>query len=381
MDFRYSLAKYSGKKYLLECPNCGQREFVPYIDNETGEILDPSCGRCNRLTNCAYHLTPRDYFQNHPEARPQGEPWRQTYRPQSFRPSIPVRPKQKEPTAVCVLPPTIVEKTLKLKPESHFVQFLDTLFDPLIVEGLTMMYHLGVTKDLSTIFYQIDRKGRYRGGKIIQYDPVTGHRRKGAANANDVTWVHSMLKPGTLPVNWKMTQCLFGEHLLDEYPDRVVVLVEAEKTAVIGAGFAQDCIWLATGGMSQLGDKLDVLENRKVLVYPDIDAHDRWVEEFQKRPYLSVTISDFLVENATDEDRAAQIDIADWLIHYARVPAVPPLEGTEHFPAHKFTNPIAADVAKYFPARFAAEIEALVEDFDLVPVSFTSTPIENPEEQ
>ena len=34
-----------------------------------------------------------------------------------------------------------------------------------------------------------------------------------------------------------MTQCLFGEHLLTRYPERIVALVEAEKTAVIGAGF------------------------------------------------------------------------------------------------------------------------------------------------
>ena len=38
-----------------------------------------------------------------------------------------------------------------------------------------------------------------------------------------------------------MTQCLFGEHLLTRYPERIVALVEAEKTAVIGAGFIPEC--------------------------------------------------------------------------------------------------------------------------------------------
>lgn len=32
----------------------------------------------------------------------------------------------------------------------------------------------------------------------------------------------------------ELTQCLFGELLLKKYPDRQVILVEAEKTAVIG---------------------------------------------------------------------------------------------------------------------------------------------------
>ena len=49
-----------------------------------------------------------------------------------------------------------------------------------------------------------------------------------------------------------MTQCLFGEHLLTRYLERIVALVEAEKTAVIGAGFIPEYVWLATGGRKRL---------------------------------------------------------------------------------------------------------------------------------
>ena len=44
-----------------------------------------------------------------------------------------------------------------------------------------------------------------------------------------------------------MTQCLFGEHLLQQHPNAIVVLVEAEKTAVIGAGFVPEFVWVTTG--------------------------------------------------------------------------------------------------------------------------------------
>ena len=66
-----------------------------------------------------------------------------------------------------------------------------------------------------------------------------------------------------------MTQCLFGEHLLTRYLERIVALVEAEKTAVIGAGFIPEYVWLATGGRSGVNDRVDILKNRKILFSAD----------------------------------------------------------------------------------------------------------------
>ena len=47
-------------------------------------------------------------------------------------------------------------------------------------------YSLGMTKDRSVIFYQIDAQGRYRAGKIMQYKPADGHR----------------IKNSSIPVDW-----------------------------------------------------------------------------------------------------------------------------------------------------------------------------------
>lgn len=87
--------------------------------------------------------------------------------------------------------------------------------------------------------------------------------------------VHTNLKAAhQLPPEWKLTQCLFGEHLLND-KDKVnanVALVESEKTAVICSLLLPECIWLATGGKSQFNDRLMVPKGRKVTAFPDIDG-------------------------------------------------------------------------------------------------------------
>ena len=379
-DYRYHLAPYAGKASRLVCPNCGQRELVPYIDDETGEILHPTCGRCNRESNCGYHLTPSQYFQQNPGARPQGDAWRQP--PEWLRKQSSPAPTPSSPTCsgISELPADIVSKTIRMEPASNFVRFLDTILDPLIVEDLVFRYNLGVTKNLETIFYLKDRKGRYRGGKVIQYDPVTGHRVK--HTAFPVYWINqSFQRKGLIPNDWKMTQCLFGEHLLDTNPEALVCLVEAEKSAVICAGFMPECIWLATGGKTQLNERLNVLKGRTVMAFPDIDATDEWTDYFNKSD-LNVTVSDLLERNATEEDREAQIDIADLLIRwYSRqdkgVPYVPPVPSQDGTERPLYLNPVAQEIAKYFSPEVMPEVAALIEDLDLVPVGVELVPEES----
>ena len=384
MDYRYQLAHYTRTANWLICPNCGKRQLVPYVDTESGEILDPTCGRCNRESNCGYHLPPSEFFKQNPGARPQGDAWRE---PPAWLKNQPRKPKpvQQPPKPagpICELPREIVEKTILPEPESNFMKFLDTLFDPLIVEGLQFMYNLGVTKNGEVIFYQKDIKGRYRGGKILQYNPVLGKRIKNGGGI-PVNWVHPLFKKrGFIPEDWTMTQCLFGEHLLAEYPEKPVILVEAEKTAIVCCGFMPEYNWLATGGKTQLGDKLNVLKGYDVTALPDIDAVDYWKDYFAKFTGADIKVEDPYGDDVTDEDREDQIDIADLLIRWhqagepddcpttsvSSVPLVPQNPGMEH-PAAQYRNPVANEVAKYFSPEVMPEIEALIEDFDLVPVS------------
>jgi hypothetical protein len=111
---------------------------------------------------------------------------------------------------------------------------------------------------------------------------------------------------------------LFGEHLLKQHPTRPVALVESEKTAVICSAFWPQYIWLATGGKSQLNDRLQVLRGRKVVAFPDVDGYLEWKEKLSRVRGLDIVVSDVLEKEASFEDRANHVDIADLLIRQQR---------------------------------------------------------------
>lgn len=86
------------------------------------------------------------------------------------------------------------------------------------------------------------------GGKIIPCNPATGHRIKDG-HFQPVMWMHTNLKAAhLLPPEWRLTQCLFGEHLLQDRINANVALVESENTAVICFLLLPEYIWLATEG-------------------------------------------------------------------------------------------------------------------------------------
>jgi hypothetical protein len=194
---------------------------------------------------------------------------------------------------------------------------------PILLADPLRDYHLGVTKNRDVIFYQIDKEGRCRTGKIMKYNRAAGHRIKDENVGGRITWVHSILKNSInpklrLPDGWTLTHCLFGEHLLKQYPFNNVAIVESEKTAVICSSFWSEYIWLATGGKSQLNDRLQVLKGRKIVAFPDVDGYQEWKEKLFQVRGLDIMISDILEKNATEKDRINHVDIADLLIRQHR---------------------------------------------------------------
>ena len=192
----------------------------------------------------------------------------------------------------------------------------------------------------------------------MKYNPDTGHRIKDETQPGRITWVHTLLKK-QLPEDWTLSQCLFGEHLLAKYPDKPVVLVEAEKTAIIGAAVMPEFNWLATGGKAQLNDRVDVLEGRKVVAFPDADAYDTWVEKVAERPWLSIQVSDYIFRKATPNQKATGADVADILIAWKLNPC--------H--AEASTNPILEEIRRYIAPDYLDNVMALIEELDLELVS------------
>lgn len=354
----YSLQKYQGITSRHTCPSCGQpHKFTLYVD-ESGNKLADNVGRCDRESSCGYHYTPKQYFLDHPELRG-GKTWQKELQAEVEKrtASTPLCQTQQQPTQLCTIPDEIVRRSISYHHGSHLITFLHTILDPVIIEGLIEQYRIGVTRQQDTIFFQIDVQGRCRTGKIMKYDPETGHRIKDENVPGRITWVHSLMKKlGRLPDDWTLTQCLFGEHLLAEYPDRPVALVESEKTAIICAGLMPKYLWLATGGKSQINDRLLVLKGRKVVAFPDVDGFQEWTEKLAKYPELGIKVSTVLQQNATPEDQENHIDIADWLIRYKTHPvdAYGKRHSVEFLKAMQYIDPVHHN-----------NVEAFIEELEL----------------
>ena len=361
MNYKYHLLKYKGKQSRLTCPQCGRHHcFTPYVDSND-RIIGEEYGRCDHESSCGYVQYPpsdddwRDYTPRYQRREPQRK---------SRKPKTKPIPASKLNT----IPPDIVRRTVSCTKRSDFITFLLTLFDKETVAKLITEYQIGVTKAGDAIFYQIDQKDRCRTGKVMKYNHVTGRRIKDESATTPITWVHSLLKQqGVLPQEWELTQCLFGEHLLKRYPDKLVCLVESEKTAIICAGIAPECIWIATGGKGQLNDRIEVLDGRKVLAYPDIDGYDTWCEKVRERPHLSIIVSDLLVKNASEQDYEDHIDIADVLIRWKRGLSVwgPPDDDLPPRQSDFQDNPIMQEIKKYISPEYWSETDALIREFDL----------------
>ena len=314
----YSLQTYKGMATRRVCPNCGdKRSFVYYVDEENIP-LHPSVGRCNHESSCGYHYTPKQYFQDHPECRTSNASSFDGQKRGVKSKSIPTEPLK--PTTIGNLPIHYVEKSKSV--HSSFFRFLSTLLDNYygrksqqVLNRLLDEYRLGATRDGAVIFWQIDKNGKVRTGKVMQYNPEDGHRIKAEQGAS-INWIHSILKKQkTLPEDWSLNQCLFGEHLLNLYPDKVVVLVESEKSAIIGSAIFPNYVWLATGGKSQMKEeKLRVLGGRTILLFPDADGYTEWKQRAESMTYCKTIVSDLIEKHATQKQKADHIDIADWII-------------------------------------------------------------------
>ena len=249
---QYSLEKYSGKRSRHHCPNCGDRNsFVRYVD-EAGNYLADNVGRCNHESSCGYHYTPSAFFRDHPELKEKD--WREVdwkeYRARNSQQSH-GRPDRPSPP-LCLIPIDLMHRSIKPQYPSDFTTFLRTLFHEQQITSLILQYNLGVTKARDVIYFQVDINGNCRTGKIMKYNPATGKRVKDPDAKFKINWVHSLLKKsGTLDESWQLTQCLFGEHLLPQHPDKPIALVESEKAAIICSGLMPQYLWLATGGKSQ----------------------------------------------------------------------------------------------------------------------------------
>lgn len=214
--------------------------------------------------------------------------------------------KQETPTSY--ISHEIFKKSLSGYENNAFAQFLIDRFGD---SGLKVIgkYFVGTTKSGGTTFWQIDKTGKIRSGKIIQYDQMTGKRLKNIAPS----WVHSAMRLD----DYNLKQCLFGEHLLRGNAKQCAI-VESEKTACISSIYFPEMVWLACGGLDGLStSKMQVLTGRPVILFPDLDGFGLWTQRAKElEPMLQISVSDLLESKATPEERNNKLDIADYLLRF-----------------------------------------------------------------
>lgn len=304
-NHRYILKPYRGLATRNTCPGCGYRfEFSRYIDTTTQDEIADHVGRCNRENRCGYHVTPKQFFTENPEA------WE--------KPIAPI-PIENECKPIDYLPLDLLEQSVAKYKKCNLYPFLVSLLGEQKTQDLCVNYLFGANKDGDTVFWQIDINENVRQAKVIRYDPLTGKRSK----TTKIRFIGKQIIPDG---NFK--QCLFGEHLLamDENRDKKIAIVESEKTALILSIFSPEYIWLATGGI--YGAKwteasvCSVLRSKEIVLFPDALAFDKWKAKGSLLANVTgskVTISDYLERNTTDEERLSGIDIADLLLKGQRV--------------------------------------------------------------
>ena len=108
---------------------------------------------------------------------------------------------------------------------------------------------------------------------------------------------------------------IIADYCLTSTPDQAIIFLQIDQDNQCRTGKIMQYN-PATGGKSQFNSRLTVLKGRKIIAFPDIDAYHDWLRRTTDFPHLDLKVSDLLEKHATPEDRAAHIDLADWLIQF-----------------------------------------------------------------
>lgn len=215
------------------------------------------------------------------------------------------KPTEYVPLPISYIPNSIFKQSISYSKANNFTQFLDS-----ILPGNNHDYYLSTSKNWpgAVCFWYIDIKGKIRSGKIMQYNSVTGKRIKEPKPL--VTWVHRVLKIKY----FNLSVCLFGEYLLNIYPNKPVGIVESEKTAIIASMVYPDKVWLASGSLTYLNyERCKVLTGRSVFLYPDSGAEDQWSK---KALQLSELIPDTKFEVVPLTGFEKGYDLCDYILDH-----------------------------------------------------------------
>lgn len=256
--YKWMLRKGSKKEF---CPQCKQKRFVPYVSATDGVTIatDESgaaiYGRCDREQNCGYSLYPS-------HVKTEGVQY-----------TTPAPPQE---------PLRFYHAAVRVDTKTPLFDYACKLIGPANAVQVWQRYKVGRDGN-RTVFWQIDKNGEIRAGKSIPYKS-DGHRDK--SDKYPANWLHKCTSWNSYHKGAELQQCYFGEHLLNDYPDATIIIVESEKTALLLSAYCDPArfIWLASGGSQGLKNdtKNKVLKSREVWLIPDNGQFWNWSDTAAK---------------------------------------------------------------------------------------------------
>lgn len=331
MSYRYSLA--SNKLPKLDCPICHRKKhWQRYYNIETGEALADKYGRCDNEDKCGHEVSPYNEPQNNYGVTVQNK---YNYRIE--------RVKVKQSSIKTYIPNTVLNRLRKDFQKNQFYLNLLELITyaeaKKVLNSIFDLYSIGTIyggeMKGACAFPYIDYNQKVHAIQVKRFD-VMNH------SINPPNFIHTILKraysqgkkgfPTWLNMylqNNSFVSCYFGEHLLKQYSNNPVALVEAPKTAIYGSLYfglpkkSTDLLWLATYNKSSLTkEKCQVFEGRNVILFPDLSKDGKTFENWKSKskkmqieiPKVKFAVSPFLELNASQSQKDKGLDLADFLI-------------------------------------------------------------------
>ena len=156
------------------------------------------------------------------------------------------------------IPESTIWKHFHFMPENNLLQYLRKTYGNIKVDDAKETYALGSTIEGGMVFWSINSDLKVQKAKVAYYDENGKRTNKFTVPFKNEDGYYS---------------CLFGEHLIYDKikGKKTIVLVESEKTAIIGYILLPKYVWLAYGGINGLTDtKLKCLIGHNVLIIPDM---------------------------------------------------------------------------------------------------------------
>jgi hypothetical protein len=180
-------------------------------------------------------------------------------------------------------------------------------------------YFLATYRENWILFPYIDAELNIRDIKAMDYNLATG-KRIAVKNGDSKDRCHFignklLSEQGFSEPNLK--RCFYGEHLL-KGNNKPVKIFESEATATYAAVFYPDSVCLATGGKHgcKWTEKsvFRVLRGRRVILYPDIDAHEEWVanSKILKLAGIDISVSKIIRNHALELSKQKEIEYEEF---------------------------------------------------------------------